>query len=73
MKPPTKKELQRLAVEALGEGAVVEVETRSPDDHAARAFGGEAWHPYLGIATDTRHEARIALAAALRALAEVRK
>lgn len=73
MKPPTKKELQELAVRALGAGATVEVrrfEWRDgpPWEAVAEATGG-AHAEYR----DSMSKAKCALAAALRALAEVRK
>ena len=69
MKPPTKKELQALAVRALGEGGVVETDHHGRADYAARAYVAGVGHPYIGIAVNTMGEATRALAAALRALA----
>lgn len=72
MKTPTKKELQQLAVEALGEGATVQIEEFQWETPPwqAMAEGHTAAHFEN---RETEKAAKIALAAALRALAEVRK
>lgn len=70
-KPPTKKELQALAVRALGEGAGTRVFTtgRGPCALAWKPRGDEMVRVYdASESTATR-----ALAAALRALAEVKR
>lgn len=86
MKTPTKKELQALAVRALGEGATVRIEPPAgrgfPDE--CIIFGSTAWYAEAGKPYDdsvdgvniwyrTRSGTLRALAAALTALAEVRK
>lgn len=65
MKTPTERELERLAVEALGEGATVDVHV-----HSAHAWDSTS---VIARVTVNHPEAVIALAAALRALAEVRR
>ena len=75
MKTPTKKELQELAVRALGEGATVRLRNL-PELSVVRpahyAFA-ETRRYYVGEQGDTPSAAARALAAALAALAEVRK
>lgn len=71
MKTPTKRELKRLAVEALGEGATVEIERRS-NGFSGIAASHDSADAYL-VDRDSAALAAFALAAALRALAEVRK
>lgn len=70
MKPPTKRELQRLAVEALGEGATVHVEDHRHSELAwasSRDLSGNQVSVW-----NARGHGRVALAAALQALAEVK-
>lgn len=74
MKIPTNKELQELAVRALGEGATVELRQNQYGwwgDATEKDKRGEC----LRISVHFQYwtEAKIALAAALEALAEVRK
>ncbi len=72
MKVPTKRELQKLAVEALGEGATVRVEEFPWETlpWQAMAEGRTAAHFENH---ETQSVAKRALAAALRALAEVKR
>lgn len=74
MKTPTKAELTKLAVQALGEGATVEVHKAifPPARYYAAAKVGVYGDKSI-IWAKTERAAKIALAAALRALAEVRK
>lgn len=71
MTTPTKKELEQLAVRALGEGATVEIYrwgTGQPWE--AKAEAKMSAHFEMGA---TQIAAKLALAAALAALVEVRK
>lgn len=78
MKTPTKKQLQELAVRALGEGARVEITRPGRYGHATPpCWYAEAWNmatpPAVNLWADSNEAARRGLAAALAALAEVRK
>lgn len=70
MKTPTKKQLQELSVRALGEGATVDILELVPDYFRARAWAAAEEHR---VYRDSYDESAVALAAALEALAEVRK
>lgn len=78
MKPPTKKELQALAVRALGEGATVEISgpyrTQWMSQRSAAHYASAAHHgpsEEVSVWHRKRSMAKRALAAALTALAEV--
>ena len=70
MKPPTKKELERLAVEALGDRARLRI-IREPREVLQWSVGARAPRLSVSAYRHSEREGRIALAAALRALAEV--
>lgn len=72
-KTPTRHELEKLAVEALGEGAKVITYTLRKHQNVAAAEYRPAMAPMVRVECETGDGAYIALAAALRALAEVRK
>lgn len=66
MKTPTKKELQALAVRALGEGAKVSMYGRKPVVMHAEYRSGMS--PSVRVVMNDARRAEAALAAALRAL-----
>jgi len=74
MKPPTKRELQKLAVEALGEGATAQ----SKRQHRTCLAGATSNRDDTRVSGvyvygKTVFDVEFALAAALRALAEVKR